>query len=82
VEIKSFLQPSPMRELEQAVGQYVFYRRFLDESEPGRRLYLAIGHLIYEGLFQRPAVRLIIEDTNIPLLVVNVENEEVLQWIG
>ena len=82
VEIKSFLQPSLVRELEQAIGQYVVYRSLLDALEPERKLYLAISHLIYDGFFQRPAIQLIVDGSELPLIVVNVENEEVVQWIS
>lgn len=41
VEIKSFLNRSPVRDLEEAVGQYDIYRTLLTETEPDRMLWLA-----------------------------------------
>jgi hypothetical protein len=46
VEVKSFLEPSRIRAIEIAVGQYAFYRTLLEISEPDRRLYLAVPHSI------------------------------------
>src|SRR5262249_48866828 len=42
VEIQSFLGRSPVRSLEEAVGPYEIYRALLEESDPGRVLYLAV----------------------------------------
>ena len=42
VEIKSFLSPSPMSELEKALGQFSFYRFLIARQYPGRILYLAL----------------------------------------
>ena len=36
VEIQSFLSPSPVRNLQEAVGQYDVYRAILAETEPDR----------------------------------------------
>ena len=40
VEIKTFLGPSDMQDLEQALGQFVLYRSVLRRREPDRELYL------------------------------------------
>ena len=42
VEIKSFQSASDLRDLEVAVGQYVFNRSLLARFEPGRKLFLAV----------------------------------------
>ena len=42
VEIQSFLSPSPVRDLEEAIGQYDVYRAVLAEMEPERPIYLAV----------------------------------------
>src|SRR5262245_43532532 len=43
VEIQSFLGRSPVRSLEEAVGQYEIYRLLLAATESGRPLYMAIS---------------------------------------
>ena len=42
VEVKSFLSPSPLTDLQEAIGQFVLYQQFLFELEPTRTLVLAI----------------------------------------
>ncbi|MGB7059099.1 MAG: element excision factor XisH family protein [Geitlerinemataceae cyanobacterium] len=51
VEIKVFGSPSPISELEKAVGQYALYQFLLDRIQPQRALYLAIPDDIYQDLF-------------------------------
>ncbi|NEQ97557.1 MAG: XisH protein [Cyanothece sp. SIO2G6] len=81
VEIKSFLAPSAMREFETALGQYLIYRTFLEVTHPDYRVYLAIGSTIYRTFFQRVAIQLILKKYQVSLLVVNLEQEEIEQWL-
>ncbi|MEL7245585.1 MAG: element excision factor XisH family protein, partial [Cyanobacteria bacterium J06573_2] len=52
VEIKSFLKPSPVRDLEEAAGQYSIYQSILTETESERILYLAVPKRSYESIFK------------------------------
>ncbi len=52
VEIKSFLSSSPIRDLENAWGQFFLYARALKKREPDRCLYLAISLGTFETIFQ------------------------------
>lgn len=81
VEIKVFNAPSPMTELERAVGQYGIYRTFLRRLSPERQLFLAIAQDIWQDFFMKPAVQDIIADHQIALLVFDPVAEEVVQWI-
>ncbi len=47
VEIKSFLGPSVIADLQQALGQYILYHDLLARIEPERVLYLAIHAAIF-----------------------------------
>jgi hypothetical protein len=51
IEIKSFIGPSPLRELELALGQFGLYRGVLAMVDPERRLYRAVPDDIYVSLF-------------------------------
>ncbi|MCC5628985.1 XisH family protein [Nostoc sphaeroides CHAB 2801] len=51
VEIKNFLSPSPVSDLQEAVGKYEAYRSVLKELQPKRQLYLAVPKRVYEGIF-------------------------------
>ena len=53
VEIKSFLSPSPIKDLENALGQFILYARILDRQESERRLYLAINRTVFNDIFIR-----------------------------
>ena len=53
VEIKSFLSPSPMRDFENALGQYILYRNLINLTEPEYQIYMAIKDSIYENFFYK-----------------------------
>ncbi|MDB9516927.1 XisH family protein [Roseofilum reptotaenium CS-1145] len=80
IEIKSFLSRSPMREFETALGQYLIYKTFLSISQPNCEIYLAIGKDIYEKFFEQVAIKLILQTYQVSLLVVDLNQEEIIQW--
>jgi len=45
VEIKSFLAPSMVDDMEKALGQYLIYRSILRRRQPDRELYLAVPNI-------------------------------------
>ncbi|MGD2179713.1 XisH family protein [Lusitaniella coriacea] len=51
VEVKSFIGRSDVRDLEQALGQYVLYRQILDEMGSDRVLYLAVSQTTFNSVF-------------------------------
>ncbi len=59
VEIKSFLSPSPISEMEKALGQFGFYRFLLSRQFPGRTLYLALPESRYDSLFDTETERIV-----------------------
>ena len=81
VEVKSFLGLSPVRDLEGAIGQFVFYRNLLQSQEPERRLYLAIRDTTFRGIFSEPVGQLGAGPLLIPLLIFVPEEEVIEQWI-
>ncbi len=82
VEIQSFLSRSPVRDLEEAVGQYDIYRALLAETEPDRLLYLAVPRRVYEGLLTERFGQLIVTRLQLRLLVFDEQLERIVQWIG
>ena len=82
VEIKSFRSQSDMRDFENAIGQYVFYRSALSRVEPDRKLYLAISEIAYRNTFFEPIVIPTLEDLKPLLLIFNIEKEEIIKWIN
>ena len=81
VEVKSFVGRSPVYDFEVALGQYMLYFGLLELTEPDRKLYMAISHIVYHLLFQQPTFQVIRQRFQISLLVVNVTAQEVEQWI-
>ena len=82
VEIKSFRSQSDMRDFENAIGQYVFYRSALSRVEPDRKLYLAISEIAYRNTFFEPIVIPTLEDLKPLLLIFDIEKEEIIKWIN
>ena len=81
VEIKSFLRPSPMTDLEDAVGQYLIYSMILENDESDRLLYLAVNFSVYRDIFTDDIGQLLLSRPDFRLLVFDVEKEEVRLWI-
>lgn len=82
VEIKSFVGRSPIQDVEQALGQYLLYLSFLEEIEPERTLYLAMSDVVYENIFERRAIQFLMQRNQVPLIVVDLEREEIVRWIN
>ena len=81
VEIKSFLSPSPVQDLENALGQYILYRDGLQRSQPERILYLAITESVYLDFFQEEIAKMVVENNQLKLVIFDPETEEIVQWI-
>jgi hypothetical protein len=81
VEIKSFVSPSEMADLKDAIGGFIMYRAVINRLEPERTLYLAIRDNVFITLFEEPIGTLLIESENLKLLVFNPETERIIQWI-
>lgn len=82
VEIKSFIGRSPVQNLKEAIGQYIIYQSFLEETDPERKLYLAISDKAQHDLFELEAVQLIIQRYTVSIIVVNLSQEEIVEWIN
>jgi hypothetical protein len=80
VEIKSFQGTSDIRDLENAIGQYVFYRSLLTRFEPGRKIYLAVPHSAFNNTFQEPIARPVLVDQAIALIAFDPQKEVIVQW--
>lgn len=81
VEIKSFIGPSEIEDLRNALGQFILYETVLQTTEPERQLYLAVREATYFAIFEEPVGQLLMQHRHIRLIVFNPETEEVSQWI-
>ncbi len=81
VEVKSFLGPSAMNDLENALGQFILYAKILAEQEPDRLLYLAINLPVFKEIFSEEVGQLVMETTELRLIVFDATTKEILKWI-
>ncbi len=82
VEISSFVADSPVRDLQEAVGQFVVYRALLSQAEPDRTLFLAVSTRVYDSVLSEPLGQLITADVRLRILVFDVQKETVVRWIN
>jgi XisH protein len=81
VEVKSFISPSPVADLEQALGQYLLYEDLMRIQYPEHILYLAVRSTIYETFFQEEIVQIVLTSRHLNLLIFDETQKEILQWI-
>gem|GEM_PF-1215371 len=82
IEVKSFSGRSTIQDFKVALGQYRLYDTLLSETAPEYKLYLAVSDVIFNEELERPALQLVISKDQIPFIIVDVENEEVVEWIN
>lgn len=81
VEIKSFLGESDIRDFEQAIGQFVFYRFLMEQADVERQLLLAVPDDVFYTLFQEPIARPVVDGLPLKIIVFDTEGEEIVEWI-
>jgi hypothetical protein len=81
VEVKSFLGPSEVKDLQQALGQFILYHDLLAISDPERTLYLAVSLEVYREIFEEPIGMVLLENQRLRLIVFDPHQEVLLQWI-
>ncbi len=81
IEVKSFRSASDMKDLEDAVGQFVVYEHLLTRYDPNRILYLAVPDNVRASIFEEEAGAVLIEDRVIRLFTFNPNQEVIVQWI-
>ena len=81
VEIKSFRRASDMKDLEEALGQFVLYDRLLKRYEPERKLYLAVTEEVGTSVFEEEAGQVLLEDNIIQVFTFDPTKEEIVRWI-
>jgi hypothetical protein len=80
VEVKNFLNRSPVADFEDAYGQFMLYRRILKKTEVNRTLYLAIPEFAFKTFFQRPLIQEILEEEHLRLLIFDHTNNKIVTW--
>jgi len=80
VEVQSLSGPSPVADLEQALGQFVLYRSALARQEPDRRLFLAVDAKGYDGILSEPLGQDTTADLGVRLLIFDPTSRRVVRW--
>ena len=80
VEVKNFLNRSPVTDFEDAYGQFMLYRRILKKEDPERMLYLAVPQFAFETFFQRPLIQEILQEEKMHLLIFDHKENTVVLW--
>lgn len=81
VEVKSFVGRSDVKDLEQALGQYILYREVLNEMRIDRSLYLAISQPIFNSVFTIELGQVLLKNQIVKLIVFDEKSEAIVQWI-
>ncbi|MEH2199801.1 XisH family protein [Nostoc sp.] len=83
VEVKSFLErSSAISEFHTALGQFINYRGALRRRQPERVLYLAVPLTTYKTFFQLDFPKEMIAENQVKMLIYDVEQEVIFQWIN
>lgn len=84
VEIKSFVGLSEVEDLKNALGQFILYQDLLLRTDVDRELFLAIRDATFRDLFEDPTSigQVLLENHRLKLLIFNVQQEEIVQWMN
>ena len=82
LKLRALLGDRALYDFHGALGQYMVYRNLIQLTDPEYKLYLAIDDLVYKNFFQRKSIQLITNENKLLLMVVEMEKEEILQWIN
>lgn len=83
VEVKCFESTRTfLDEFYHAVGQYIVYRNALLLNDISSPVYLAIPSNVFQNFFQQALIKAVLRNTRINLVVIDLEKEELAQWIS
>ena len=80
VEVKCFGRPKETAEFHRAIGQYIMYRGILNRVGLLAPLYLVVPSRSFSVYFNRSVLDVMAQH-EVKLLIVDIEQEKVLQWI-
>jgi len=81
IEVKNFTRPSDMKDLEEAVGQFVLYAHLMLRYYPEYTLFLAVNENTCKTVFEEEAGQTLIEDGIIRLFSFDPIQEVIVRWI-
>jgi XisH protein len=81
VEVKSFLNPSPINDFHTALGQYETYLDVLEMKGINRIMYLAMPFETHAFLSTKMYFRYIIKKRKVKFILFEPETEKIVEWI-
>ena len=52
----------------------------LEATEPDRKLYVAVSEKAYTEFFAQETIQFVVSKHGLPLIVVDLEHEEIVKW--
>jgi hypothetical protein len=80
VEIKSFIGPSLVDDMEKALGQYLIYRSIMKRRQPDREVFLAIPKSVAK-VFDEALGEILLEDYDLRVMVFHPKRREIIRWL-
>lgn len=81
VEIKSLLGDSLLNQFHEVLGQYLNYRSAMADVGMKRDMYLAISTKIYQDMMRIPFLESRIREFSVKLITVDIDENNIVQWI-
>jgi hypothetical protein len=82
LEVKCFTNPdNDLQEFYKAIGQYQFYRQALQIYQSAYPVYLALPDVAYAPLIRQPTVSALFNEVGVKLIIVNLQDERITQWL-
>ena len=82
IEIKSFLSYSPIKDLQEAIGQYIMYELILKETQVDCQLWLAVPLTVYNEFFQEEFTLFVLDKIPINLVIFDQTSATIVKWIS
>jgi hypothetical protein len=81
VEVKSFVGPSELCDIEHALGQYVLYQALLEDREPERTLFLPVPVTAFVELFEGAIPRSVFAHTGLKCFAFDPAQVVIIRWM-
>lgn len=82
VEVKCLNRLTWLEEFYGVVGKYIYYRTLLEKIGDFSPLYVSIPHMVHQDFFSRPVISTVVQYINMKRIVINLEAQEVVEWIS
>ena len=81
VEVKSFLNPSPINDFHAALGQYLIYLDVMEMKQIDRIMYLAMPFETHTFLSTKPYFLYVVNKHNVKFILFEPETKTIEKWI-